>query len=230
MASLFLIRHGQVTGPAALYGATDVAPTDAGVAAVLNTLKHLHAAAPLDALVSSPKQRCALPARAFAKSHQLPFSLVEDLAEFDFGAWDGVAFDDFDRVFAGAYDGWPRLTDFYANPDAVTPPVGAVNSGESIAHFCARTQRALHALAHTAESQNYRRIAVVCHGGTVRAATAATGVPRDAAWAALKVPHASCYQLDINHNGWQPDISPAGWRLESLDMDAQLSDFSKPNE
>jgi hypothetical protein len=88
-----LVRHGQVAGPAALYGHSDIALSHAGQTTLQQCLNMLHAALPCAALLSSPLIRCAAVAQSFARAHELRLQFEPELREMNFGQWDGIAFD-----------------------------------------------------------------------------------------------------------------------------------------
>lgn len=192
---IFLIRHGEVDGPAALYGITDIASTTLGKTKVLEQLTCLNRAAPIDAIWSSPRRRCCEPATRFSESHQIPLNVSPVLAEIDFGLWDGIAFDAFDTEFADNPDqAWPHLTRYYQDPLAISPP-----KGEPLANFTQRVEAAFTALIKEAQTHHRNRIVVICHGGVIRALIAKIlGIPLSGElFSRLQVDYASLHQLRL---------------------------------
>ncbi|RYE51090.1 MAG: hypothetical protein EOP48_18730 [Sphingobacteriales bacterium] len=66
VATFTLLRHGQVAGPAALYGHTNVALSEQGYNAMHASMKKIHALQSIDTIVSSPLIRCAQLAELFS--------------------------------------------------------------------------------------------------------------------------------------------------------------------
>ena len=109
-----LIRHGQIDGPPALYGRTDVALSRDGWQQMLQQTSHLH---DLDNIISSPLRRCQNFAQELASDHELSLQIEAGIQECDFGEWDGIKFDDHSQQ-------WPLMTSFWQDPDHNTPPQG----------------------------------------------------------------------------------------------------------
>lgn len=81
------------------------------------------------AVVASPLRRCRQTAQAVADALNLPVAYNDDLAEVDFGAWEGLTFGE---VRAADPD---ALTDWLASPDFAPP------GGESFAAHARRVRR-----------------------------------------------------------------------------------------
>jgi len=130
------------------YGTLDlkVADTfDAEVAAVLVSLSKPQI------LVSSPLQRCQCLASRISDAFGIPVITDERVREMDFGAWEGVPWNDIDRA---QIDHWTN--DFYrARP----------HGGESVEMLVNRVKTALDDYRKTGKSH-----LVVCHAGVIKAA------------------------------------------------------------
>lgn len=147
------VRHGKVNGPAALYGKTDIALSEIGLETLLQSLQQLAQQQPIDAIVTSPLTRCAQAAAVFAKRQQLPFTIMNEWQECDFGDWDGVNFNVLENQ-------WPQLEKFWQAPLDFTPP-----KGENLQEFSLRINKAWERLlAHTTAKHTL----IVCHGGSIR--------------------------------------------------------------
>lgn len=107
----------------------------------------------IDHVAASPLRRARETAAALFPEHAP--EIVDDLAEQDFGAWDGETY---------ATASMPAGLDA-AGIAAFRPP-----EGESFADLCARVRPAIRRLA---ESHADQALAVVAHGGVIRAALAA---------------------------------------------------------
>jgi alpha-ribazole phosphatase len=145
-----LIRHGQIDGPAALYGRTDVALSRAGWQQMSQQTSRLHN---LDTIISSPLRRCRDFAKELATDHELTLQVEPDIQECDFGEWDGIKFDDHSQQ-------WPLMTSFWQDPDHNTPP-----KGESLEVFHNRVVSSWQSLCQQHQGKNNL---LVCHGGVIR--------------------------------------------------------------
>ena len=86
-----LLRHGDTPLSGLLIGRhSDPAPTPAAAEQLAATLQRLHQRQPITRLATSPLLRCRQPAQAFAQAHGLAVSVDADLAELDFGRWEGA--------------------------------------------------------------------------------------------------------------------------------------------
>jgi alpha-ribazole phosphatase len=154
MSRLVLIRHAEpdesMRGRS--YGRLDVPLSPAGgaqAAAVAELLRD----ARLDAIFASPLRRAIDTAAPLAEARGLTVVTHDGLRELDFGALEGLTFDDIARDRPELYESWmtdPTETQF---PD-----------GESFADLSER------ALAAAAEIRSeHERAAIVAHGGVIRA-------------------------------------------------------------
>jgi alpha-ribazole phosphatase len=145
-----LLRHGQIDGPPALYGRTDVALNRDGWEQMYRQTNHLQS---LDNIISSPLRRCHDFAKELASDHQLELQIESGIQECDFGEWDGIKFDDHSQQ-------WPLMTSFWQDPDHNTPP-----QGESLETFHNRVVTSWQSLCKQHHGQNNL---LVCHGGVIR--------------------------------------------------------------
>jgi alpha-ribazole phosphatase len=106
---------------------------------------------PLDRIVTSPLARCRRLADALGDRLGLPVAADPDLAEMDFGAWEGRPWDAIPR---------PELDAWAADLLGARP-----HGGESVAMLLARTRRALARLRSAAGMS-----LAVTHAGVIRAA------------------------------------------------------------
>lgn len=173
--NLFLVRHAPVVGQhGRCYGITDVecdttdAKAFAGLASILPGPEALWTVTPL-----SRTRRTADAVWAARKTQAPDYRLVPDLIEQSFGSWQGKTYAEL-----GAYgQGDSRSTHRHWLTMADIKPEG----GESFVEVCARVARAIDA---TIEDAKGGKIAMVCHGGVIRAALAhALGLAPEAALA-----------------------------------------------
>lgn len=152
------IRHAPVPGGGTrIFGRRDVGcdVSDAGA------LRALAAMLPKDAVgIVSPLRRTGQTYDALlAAGARLPAPLVEpELAEQDFGRWEGLSWPEMEALDAAAY------ATFWADPTRRAPPCG-----ESYAAMLARVSAAL---AGITARYGGRDLVCVSHGGTIRAAVA----------------------------------------------------------
>ncbi|HEV8695716.1 MAG TPA: histidine phosphatase family protein [Lysobacter sp.] len=173
---LDLLRHGD-TGKRGFRGQLDDALSAAGWAQMRAAVAEGH----WHAIVSSPLQRCAAFADELATRRGLPMRVDPRLAEYHFGAWQGVA------VETLADEQGDALTRFWADPVAHPPP-----GAESFAAFEARLLAACDTIA--GEHQQ-RRVLVVTHGGPIRLLRCHAEGRGISDMAGIDVPHASVHAL-----------------------------------
>lgn len=85
----------------------------------------------VDVAVTSPLRRCRETADIVADVAGLPYTVVDDLAEAEFGDWDGLSFGEVQQR-------WPDLLPAWLADSSLAPP-----GGESVDAVAARTTRAL---------------------------------------------------------------------------------------
>lgn len=176
-----LLRHGETAGGRRLRGARCDDPlSERG----REQLERATAVDPgWDLVVASPQARCRAFAESLAASLDRPCHIDERLREYDFGDWDGRAFDDLWR------DHGEALASFLGDPDAVMPP-----GGESAADFRTRVRAARDDLL---EHHAGRRILLLGHGGVLRQLVADALRLDGSAHAALEWPHAAMSRLRV---------------------------------
>ncbi|MCW5698472.1 MAG: histidine phosphatase family protein [Rhodospirillales bacterium] len=152
------VRHGPVHGPLGrIYGQSDV-PCDFSDTDSFNTLA---AILPTDAVwIVTPLQRTRMTAEAIAAAKGVVLTPVvePDLAEQNFGRWQGLNWSEMQERDPQTYAA------FWRDPTRNSPP-----GGESYATQMERTRTAIERL-----NARYagRDIVCVSHGGTIRAAVA----------------------------------------------------------
>ncbi|WP_376875874.1 histidine phosphatase family protein [Albirhodobacter sp. R86504] len=147
-----MIRHAPSVDGGCLAGARDVAATLEGA-----KLAQLRAAiGDVDHVIASPMQRCRQTAAALFDD----WSIEPELREQNFGDWEGVPYTELPDI--GVMSG--------AELALHRPP-----QGESFADLCARACPVISGLGH---HDQHRKIALVVHAGTIRAALSlAVGQP-----------------------------------------------------
>lgn len=174
--SIDLLRHGD-TGQRSYRGQLDDALSEAG----WSQLRAAVAGLAWDAVVSSSLQRCVAFARELSHERGLPLRIDARLAEYHFGAWQGVPIE---RI---AEEQGDALARFWADP-VQHPPPGA----ESFAAFQQRLGAALDDIAMASADQ---RVLVVTHGGAIRLLRCQVERRSYGDMAGIEVPHASLHPL-----------------------------------
>ncbi|MGZ5213344.1 MAG: histidine phosphatase family protein [Actinomycetota bacterium] len=159
VTTLLLIRHAE---PAAwakqlCHGALDVPLSDEGVIQARCIGDHLRDAR-LDEVYASPLGRAVATASAVARPHGLTPVLREDLAEIDFGAFEGRTFDEIAASHPDLYRQW------MLDPTSVRFP-----EGETFEDLRARATSEVTRIRREHEDGS---VAVVTHGGVIRAVLA----------------------------------------------------------
>jgi alpha-ribazole phosphatase len=189
----WLLRHAPVPCPfGRIHGRLDVA-CDTSEDEVFQALAAKLPVNPV--LVESGLIRCRQTAGALeAAGLVLPPPIIEpDLAEQDFGRWQGRSWSDLEA----AKD--PDLAAFWADPALAAPP-----GGESFAAMIPRVAAALEGIT---AAQAGRDILAIIHAGSIRAALAH----------ALDLPPAQALRFSV-----QPlsltriDAMADGWRIEQV--------------
>ncbi len=153
--SLLLVRHGESEGNVTnrWQGRFDAALTDRGLAQAGRVAVTMGA---IDAVYSSPLRRARHTADAIAARADVDVTVVDDLAEFDFGAWEDMSPTDIKATYP---DVWEAV---YERGEDL--PRGT--TGETFSSAAVRVTAALEGIAarHRGET-----VAVVSHGGVSRA-------------------------------------------------------------
>lgn len=144
-----LLRHGQteMSVQGRFAGRSDVPLTDTGARQAVAVADRLSARG-ADLVVSSPLSRARHTAQAVAEAAGAPLVVDDDLAETDFGAWEGL-------TFAAVMARWPAQLSAWQRDAEVAPP-----GGESFAAVATRVNGALDRLLADHRRQT---IVVVSH-------------------------------------------------------------------
>jgi alpha-ribazole phosphatase len=187
-----LLRHGEIAGDPALYGRSDPPLSPNAMLAYQPLL--VSAQLPWQRILCSPRLRCQQVAEALAQQFGLPIEIRPELAEMDFGRWDGVP-------YTQLVTEWPRLERFWSDPLHCPLP-----DAESLTNFHARINLAWEGILELSRSQS---LLIITHGGVIRMLLARL---LHADWRCgdfyqrLSIPYASLTQLKIWHGDTQPAI------------------------
>lgn len=162
VTKIYLIRHGETEGADTrrYKGHIDVPLSENGIEQVKRLSEFISAKAgahcnvPLHAVYCSGLSRAVRSAEIIAGPFGLKPIIVEELKERNFGAWEGMSFDEIEKKDPEAFSAWA------ANPLAFSPL-----KGESTLDVKDRALKAFNAIV---ERHNGENIAVVSHGGINR--------------------------------------------------------------
>lgn len=180
-----LLRHGAVRGGARLRGSCDDPLTPDGWAQMARAT----ADAPAWSLIlSSPAQRCAAFACQLAAQREIPLRIDPALAEWQFGAWDGVPFAQLPA---------DQLLQLWTDPAHFAPP-----NAEPFAAFQARVRTAWQTLLQS----NEPHCLLITHGVVIRVLIAEVLKMPTTALALLEVPSANLTRLCLYPPPGQPSL------------------------
>ncbi len=206
VASVILIRHAESKGAGRYLGRrSDPSLSERGRAQAEALARRL-AGEPLAAIYSSPLRQALETAQAIAASHDIAVEIVADLAEMDFGLWDGLSYREIEAREP------EQLARWLADPLTVAPP-----EGETLTEMGRRVNVAFESITarHPGEV-----VAIVTHGGPARVILCrALGLPLAAHWRVCQ-DLAAVSRLDWGQNG--------AFALELLNDTCHLSPGSCP--
>ena len=190
MSALWLQRHAQpLVAPGICYGRTDMAADDKATAAAAQALQSAWAAEALPAgtVWHSPLQRCTQLAAALqTQAPAFQLRACNDLAEMDFGAWEGQRWDGIAREEMQAW-----TADFMAY---------APGGGESLATMMARITRALDAARQQARETG-QPVLWISHAGVAQCAhwllTRGQRLPLAKDWPSVKLAYGEWLRLPL---------------------------------
>lgn len=153
---LYLVRHGDTVDEETkkIYkGSLDIPLSNRGRARLRRAAQFL-SRFPVDHIYTSALSRCVESGAILAEPHGLGTRALAGLNEINFGAWEGLSFDEISRKYPTEFDLW------LADPEVHSPP-----RGEPLIEV---QRRATAALREITDSHRGRNIAIVAHGGTLR--------------------------------------------------------------
>jgi ribonuclease H / adenosylcobalamin/alpha-ribazole phosphatase len=183
-----LLRHGatELSAERRFSGRGDIALTKEGIRQAGLAARRLAAAPGVDVIVTSPLQRARRTAEAVAEATGAPMIVDDDLAEADFGEWQGLS-------FAEVSQRWPdELAAWLASPDA--PPPG----GESFAMVALRV---LGAMDRLIKAHQHSCAVVVSHVTPIKTLVCRALLAPPEAMFRMNLDVASLTRIDCFDNG-----------------------------
>lgn len=148
--NIYLLRHGLPEGDQCLRGRTDFEITEHG----LEQMRQATNVVEVDTVVSSPLKRCYEFAVQYTNDNNVSLEINRDIAEMDFGDWDGRPFSE----LFNSHDS--QIMRFFKTPYRVSPP-----NGETMSAFNQRVTTAFKSLCNQYQGKN---VLVVSHAGVIR--------------------------------------------------------------
>jgi len=147
-----LLRHGELEGGIKYRGTTDDPLTAFGRQQMEAVWKKI--APEIDHILTSPRSRCAGPAHEWANQRGIGITVDEDIAELDYGRWEGLSMEEIEAKYPGILQRWRT------NPVGMRPPGG--ESIEELADRIARCRRRF------CQEHDGRHLLLVAHSGSLR--------------------------------------------------------------
>jgi broad specificity phosphatase PhoE/ribonuclease HI len=186
--STLLLRHGEtpLSTERRFAGRGDIPLTEAGLAQADAAAARLAARGNIDVIVTSPLLRARRTAEAVAKATGAPLEVSDDLAETDFGKWEGM-------TFAEIQERWPdELAAWLASVDVVPP------GGES---FAAVTRRVVAALDRLLAAHALKTLVLVSHVTPIKTLACRAMLAPPAAMYRIHLDVASLCEIDWFSDG-----------------------------
>ena len=195
--TLDYLRHGQPVGGNRFRGnGVDDPLSDNGWQQMQTTCAAVHG---WHRVISSPMQRCHAFAEAIAMERGLPLTVVDDLREVGFGAWEGIGRDELKTSRTEEYEA------FYRDP-VNNRPAGA----EPLADFGNRIAAVFDDLVASHAGQH---LLVVAHAGVIRATLGHVTQSPPTTWYRAAVDNAAISRFAHDHVGsalvahnWRPTL------------------------
>jgi len=173
MSEILFIRHAETDSMGTFCGSSDPDVNDSGMEQIAGLLSGWRGekrfGEPVEAVYSSDLKRASTTADALAGAFDLTCEVRPGLREIDFGAWEGLSWDEI----------WASHREYAERWVAEFPKLPAPN-GEPYEQFVARVLDEVKQLSALADG---RRIAAVTHAGVLRVIlTELLGVDEAAAW------------------------------------------------
>jgi len=176
-----LLRHGELEGGIRYRGTTEAALTKDGRAAMDAVWRKLDGS--IDAIVTSPLQRCREPAEAWAKEASISCRIEPNIREMEYGAWEGLSKEQIEALSPGMLARWRE------NPVDVWIP-----EAERIKDFAQRVVEGWESILCEATGKH---VLVVAHSGSLRVILAhVLGAPLSAI-RRFSMPYASWNRVEV---------------------------------
>ncbi|HID37445.1 MAG TPA: cobalamin biosynthesis protein CobC [Ghiorsea sp.] len=146
------LRHGELQGGIKYRGTLDEALTGNGRKQMEEVWAKVEQEVTM--ITCSPLSRCAQPAQAWAKEANIPLQLEQQIAELNYGLWEGLEAKQIQQQFPSQLEAWRE------DPTHLTPP-----QGESMQSFAKRTALFWQKLIQNHDDEH---VLIVAHSGSIR--------------------------------------------------------------
>ncbi|OQX29671.1 MAG: hypothetical protein B0D92_02565 [Spirochaeta sp. LUC14_002_19_P3] len=183
-SEFWIIRHGEPEGAGAYLGRGSNPPLSAeGGRQALRLAARIHREAP-GVIYTSPLKRAVETITPVSAALGLEPVIAEDLAELDFGEWEGLRYEQIHRRDARRYERW------LANPWRTAPP-----GGETYADL---SRRVLGCIRGLLKRYGGQRVLASTHAGPIRAVLMEAYGLTVLESLAVQVGYADLFRLDLN--------------------------------
>jgi alpha-ribazole phosphatase len=155
MTSLYLVRHGStfLNHSKVYYGWTDVELSEEGHKQCL-TVKEKLENIEFDVIICSTLERAVASAAIISSRSKEELILIEELKEFNFGAWETMNYKEIEEKHKDAWEKWCNDWINFIVPQ-----------GESFYQFYERVNKAISTIL---KKYKDKKILLVCHEGTLK--------------------------------------------------------------
>ncbi len=185
MITVDLLRHGELEGGVKYRGQTDDPLTIAGRALMEGVWERLQN--DVDLVISSPLERCLLPAGDWTKAAGIPCEIDSRVAEMQYGEWEGLTSEEIMARYPGMLERWR------VNPEAVQVP-----GGERVEQL---RDRVAAFWSEICEQHDGKHLLVVAHSGSLRMLLAHILAAPIASTRHLQMPY-GCWSRGVHDNGY----------------------------
>lgn len=156
MIKLYLVRHGETNGNVHQWyqGSTDVPLNEKGIAQA-TCLSQFLKDVPFTAIYSSPLERAKRTAEIVAKPHGLQVQTYKELAEINFGVWEGHTYKEITET-------WPGEIEAFYNSNGNMRARGGESFREVMDRITPKTKELL------AKHQDGDTVLIASHGASIR--------------------------------------------------------------
>ena len=157
MTKFIIVRHGQSSANEGgfLAGVTDVPLSSLGEKQAKAVSEYVLKKYEVDVIYSSPLERACNTVKGVADSLDLPIVKIDELTEFNFGKWEGLALEEIKANFDDGYGKWAK------DPGVVVP-----HGGEAMAELQARVVKKLKEIG---KNEDGKTVLIGAHSSVIRA-------------------------------------------------------------
>ncbi|MEZ4572119.1 MAG: histidine phosphatase family protein [Thermomicrobiales bacterium] len=204
---LYFVRHGETASNVngLLHGVTDVPLNDIGTRQAELIADRMASFPDLNRIVSSPLQRALNTAKAIQRKSGLPLRIYEGLKEMNFGAAEGIPFNEISEIY-------PEQSELFLDP---TVPNARYPGGESRFEFFSRVNRVVDDIAQQHVGEH---IVVVAHGGFISAMLSVLFREHANNWRDSPIRNCSLTHIELSSADPIPHLVNDAVHLDQMDL------------